>query len=263
MPVATGKKRMDPCRGKVLIIDDDKWVCETLTYLFARRHLDVDSAFTGRDGLSQIKNTAADLVILDFDLPDIDGLAVLSKLKKINGNLPVVFMTGYGSEKVSIKAFKLGIEDYFIKPIHPKKLESKVLEVIENRKKEADPNDGVHYFPELDENRIEEDSGIGRALQYIKNNFDSPVPLKKLAELAGCSMSHFSRTFKKLTDMTPTDYINLLRVKKAEHLISNNDTGISEVAFIAGFNSLRQFERAFKCVYGKSPTEYRGGPSGK
>ncbi|MDH3975890.1 MAG: response regulator transcription factor [Deltaproteobacteria bacterium] len=245
-------------KGRLLVIDDEKWICESLSLLLSRRGLHVDSALSGNEALKFVKKELVDLVILDYNLPDMTGLDVLAAIREIAPDLPVLFMTGHGSETISIKAFKLGISDYFIKPFDPKILIEKVLDIVGERKdREATFFAGLPLQPDFDDELIEDSKGIGRAVKYLNDNYKTRITLEEVANVAGVSRYHFTRLFKKVMGISFTNYLNYFRVKKAEEALSQQDANISEIAFSVGFNSLRQFERAFKTTLGQTAAEYR------
>ncbi len=246
-------------KGRILIVDDEKMICDTLSLILSRRGIDISAAYSGQEALKSVKKNHFDLIILDFSLPDIDGLNVLTQLKEIDPQLPVIFMTGYGSETVSIKAFKLGVSDYFIKPFNPREIGDRALEIISNGKdKEAAmPSETAASFPLVLDKDTQTSSGIGRAVQYLKNNYKSRISLEDISVIAGLSRYHFTRAFKRVMGIPFSDYLNHLRVKKSEETLACMEINISEVAYSVGFNSLRQFERAFKKAYGITPIEYR------
>ncbi len=243
--------------GRIIVIDDEKWIGESLGLLFSRKGFDVKSVLSGEKAIELIEKKPVDLVILDYNLPDMNGLEVLEKIRATDSNLPVIFMTGYGSETISIKAFKLGIDDYLIKPFDPKALMSRVFEIMGGKKKAQLKNfEGLAIPPEVGA-EIEDTSSIGRAIQFIKNNYQTRISLEEVVEAAGISRFHFTRLFKKIMGISFTDYLNYLRTKKAEEIILRRGINVSEVAFAVGYNSLRQFERAFKSVYGKTALQHR------
>ncbi|MCL4871245.1 MAG: GAF domain-containing protein [Anaerolineae bacterium] len=102
---------------RILIIDDSKEVNRHLSELllptFGFKTL---SAMDGRTGLDMILAERPDLVMLDLNMPEMTGLDVLQALAHASVTIPVVLMTGYGSEKSAIEAFRLGIKDYLVKP---------------------------------------------------------------------------------------------------------------------------------------------------
>jgi GAF domain-containing protein/CheY-like chemotaxis protein len=102
---------------RILVIDDSKEVnrhlSEQLLPTFGFKTL---SAMDGRTGLDMILAEKPDLVMLDLNMPEMTGLDVLQALAHASTNIPVVLMTGYGSEKSAIEGFRLGIKDYLVKP---------------------------------------------------------------------------------------------------------------------------------------------------
>ena len=103
-------------RQQILVVDDDLTVQEVLTF-FLRGAYDGSHATTGANALMKLHRDPVDLVILDHRLPDRTGLDILRELKSIRLSLPVIMMTGYGSEWICAAAFKLGVTDYLQKPV--------------------------------------------------------------------------------------------------------------------------------------------------
>ncbi|MBE9536780.1 MAG: response regulator transcription factor [Proteobacteria bacterium] len=247
------KRRSRNAKKTVLIVDDEPMICETLGTLLSRRGLVFKQALTGKEAIESIEKREAGLVILDFSLPDMDGLKVLEKIRDLEPDIPVIFMTGYGSETVSIRAFKLGISDYFIKPFHPRSLVDKAARLAGIKDDEADDYKDETSIPK----KIENTSEIAKAVEHMKKNYSSKISLKEISDIAGISKFHFTRSFKKVMNMSFSDYLNHLRVRKAEEFLYSNTANISSVAYKNGFSSLRQFERSFKKVTGKTPMQFR------
>jgi len=102
---------------KILIIDDDTYICDLLNNYLARNGYETVSAYKGKEALKKIIDTTFDLVLCDFRLPDMDGMEVLNTVKSKNDNIPVIIMTAYADIKTAVKAIKSGAFDYVAKPI--------------------------------------------------------------------------------------------------------------------------------------------------
>lgn len=101
----------------ILVIDDSKEIVKHLTERVLPSHgYKTLHAYDGQSGLKLIREEKPNLVMLDFNLPEMTGLDVLQKLAQESMDTPVVLMTGYGSELSAIEAFRLGAKDYLIKP---------------------------------------------------------------------------------------------------------------------------------------------------
>jgi len=98
---------------------------------------------------------------------------------------------------------------------------------------------------------------IEHARHYIHDHFGDKLSLVAVARTVNMSPSGFSRQFKQATGMNFVQYVALARVEEARDLLKNPHARISEIAFAVGFQSLSQFNRAFKQVIGQSPREYR------
>ena len=102
---------------QILIIDDSREIVKHLTeHVLPTFGYKTLYAYDGQTGLARIREKKPDLVMLDFNLPEMTGLDVLQQMAQESISTPVILMTGYGSELSAIEAFRLGAKDYLIKP---------------------------------------------------------------------------------------------------------------------------------------------------
>lgn len=100
---------------------------------------------------------------------------------------------------------------------------------------------------------------VRRARQYIMDHLAVPMTLDEVAEHAGVSPFHFCKIFKRATGLTFTEFVNRARVEHAKKLLLKPQSRITEIAYDVGFQSLSQFNRSFRRVTAKSPSEFRVG----
>jgi AraC-like DNA-binding protein/ligand-binding sensor protein len=98
---------------------------------------------------------------------------------------------------------------------------------------------------------------VQKAREYILQHKMEPLSLAVVAQASGASVFHFCKVFKKTTGLKFTDYVARVRLEDAKTQLLNPSRRISEVAYDVGFQSLTQFNRVFKRVFGQSPTEFR------
>jgi len=98
---------------------------------------------------------------------------------------------------------------------------------------------------------------IWKARNFIHEHSDDELSLTKVAKFAHISPNHLSDTFKEVAGINFVDYVARIRVGKARDLLQNSNLRISEIAFAVGFQSLSQFNRVFKKLTRKSPTQFR------
>ena len=99
---------------------------------------------------------------------------------------------------------------------------------------------------------------IEKTAVYIQDNFSADISLAKAAELFSVSPEHLSRQFRRQTGFGFNEYVTLIRLKRAEYILSENpNIAVSDVAYACGFNDSNYFSTKFKDTYGTSPLKYR------
>lgn len=96
-----------------------------------------------------------------------------------------------------------------------------------------------------------------KAIRHIRQNLERPIRLGEIAKIAGASVRHFSKVFKSETGFTFIDFLTRERVELAKKRIRESNERISDIAFASGFDSIAQFNRAFKRISGEAPSSYR------
>ena len=99
---------------------------------------------------------------------------------------------------------------------------------------------------------------VQTAIKYIQENYMSTIRLSEVAKMLSVSEEHLSRTFKKEITFGFSEYITLIRLQKAEHMLKNEPSrSVTEVAYACGFNDSNYFSYKFKKAYGLAPSEVR------
>jgi AraC-like DNA-binding protein/ligand-binding sensor protein len=98
---------------------------------------------------------------------------------------------------------------------------------------------------------------VRKAREYIGQHKMEPLSLATVAQASGASVSYFCKVFRKTTGLKFTDYVSRVRLEDAKAELLNPNRHISEIAYDVGFQSLHQFNRVFKCIFGQSPTQFR------
>lgn len=106
---------------RLLLIDDDEVVLQSLGRLLESQGYQVEKAHNGFEALEKAQNQAFDLVISDIRMPGMDGIELIQKLRELNQErrreaIPEILITGYSDENTYLKAFKLKVTDYLYKP---------------------------------------------------------------------------------------------------------------------------------------------------
>jgi two-component system, NtrC family, response regulator HydG len=125
----------------ILIIDDDPSFCSLLKSFLSKNSYQVEEAHTARDGLRAVYEHNFDLVLIDYRLPDLDGLELLKNIKKKYFHLPVIIMTNYANIRTAVDAMKLGAFEYVTKPINPDEILLTIGKALQSVNESAEEQD--------------------------------------------------------------------------------------------------------------------------
>ena len=115
----------------LLLVDDEKGYAEVLSKRMGRREIDVTIALSGSEAIQALRKRDFDAVVLDLKMEDMDGIEVLKIFKKMDPKMPVIMLTGHGSEKAAKEGMALGAFDYLTKPCDLKELIKRIKEAAE------------------------------------------------------------------------------------------------------------------------------------
>lgn len=115
---------------KILVVDDEVEVGDFLCGFLQRLGLESHKAVSGEEALEMFNLVKPDWVFLDLKMPDIDGLEVLRRMKKIHQPIQALMITGMNDELSENEAYALGVKDYLIKPIDLDELRTKINKYI-------------------------------------------------------------------------------------------------------------------------------------
>ncbi len=103
--------------AKILVVDDEKSIRNTLKEILEYEKHEVDLAENGLVGLDMLKSNSFDVVLLDIKMPEMDGIEVLEQIGNLNSDVQVVMISGHGNVDTAVKAVKMGAFDFIEKPL--------------------------------------------------------------------------------------------------------------------------------------------------
>ncbi len=249
---------MPTLSGRILIVDDDPSVVEALSTALMPSY-EVLSAHTGLWALEILGHQVPDLILLDYFLPDVSGLTILHILHQAYPSVPVILITGFGSEEVAVEAFRGGVRDYLKKPINMHDILARVRSHLTagrceglssaagSTKGAAWPNGGPGFH----------DTALERAIAFIDDQLHTKIMLDQVAREAGMSKFHFCRYFKVITGLTFREFLARRRIARAIDLLRDSRRSVTEVYLEVGFKDMSHFGRVFRKVTGQPPSRYR------
>lgn len=128
------QSRSHKSKATILVVDDEPQVAETLRGILEFEGFQVEIVENGRKALDRLTSGHCfDLLITDMKMPEMDGLELLRRIKKLRKNLPVIVLTAYATLKSGLQAIKEGVYDYVSKPFSVNLLMNVVREALKER----------------------------------------------------------------------------------------------------------------------------------
>ncbi|KQC09888.1 MAG: hypothetical protein APR54_03455 [Candidatus Cloacimonas sp. SDB] len=193
---------------KILIIEDDKVMNNLLTGWLRNNNFSVESSVNGTNGINKVKTFKPDILILDVDLPDLNGFEVLKRVSSIDQELVTIMITGFGNVKDAVTAMKMGALNYVSKPFNNEELLLIINRGLNNKKLQ----NRVHYL----ENKlsIKDDFLIGNceATQKMLELVEIVAPTDVSVILSGRSGTGKELLARMIHDMSNRKHRSFLAV---------------------------------------------------
>jgi two-component system, response regulator YesN len=233
----------------ILLVDDDRDFREEFREAFEEyRFVEAQNGTEALDLLA--KPNEIDLVILDVRLPDMRGTRVLTEVKRLAPDLPVVILTGFSSKDVAIEALKGDADDYVEKPVDAQKTAAIIRRLLlETKPAWPGADSGV-------------EDKIIRIKSYVERNYDKMVSLEDAASLVCLSPKYLSRLFRDRTGRGFNEYRLERKIEQSKRLLRETSATVNQIATHIGYQNPESFIRIFKKMSGCTPSEFRQDPSG-
>lgn len=124
--VMKGSEKYQGERIRLLLVDDEEGYVKVLAKRMTRRNMVVMTALSGSEGIQRLRKEDFDVAILDLKMEDMDGIEVLRVFKKMVPDMPVIMLTGHGTEKAAREGLEVGAFDYLMKPCDLEELVEKI-----------------------------------------------------------------------------------------------------------------------------------------
>ena len=237
---------------RVLLVDDEIMIREGFKQLFDWQAHDcevVGEAGDGMEALTQIDTLRPDIVIMDINIPIMNGLKVIQLSRIKHPNTAFVIVSGYDDFSYCREALRLQITDYILKPVNYEEfgtcIDNLKISLFERRVSSA-------AEPEKQEERAI--TGITR---YLQEHLAEEISLSVLAEQFHLNPQYISQLFKSEIGVNFLVYLTNIRMEKAKKLLLSTALSIAEVAEQSGYGDYRVFTKVFKKSDGITPSQYR------
>ncbi|GJM34409.1 MAG: hypothetical protein DHS20C18_34100 [Saprospiraceae bacterium] len=250
----------------ILVVEDNHNLQDYIRMILEEKY-QVITAENGQIALEKLSSfplgldgAGVELILSDLMMPVMDGYQLLEKLKSATAtrHLPVIMLTARAETKDKLKALRIGVDDYLLKPFDEEELLVRIENLLKNKAArnkefltETQKEDAVPALSKPDQEWLEifED--------YVQKNLSADIlNIPTLASEFAMSESTLLRQLKRLTGLSPLQYLLEVRLSEARQLLENRiHNSISKVASEVGYSDVRSFSRSFKKRFGKLPSE--------
>lgn len=242
----------------ILIVEDNNELRNFIVD-FLKKYYAVLSAKNGREALELVKDQNVHLVVSDVMMPEMDGFELCKEIKSQieTSHIPIILLTALSSQENTSSGLEMGADAYITKPFDEKIFLSQIRNLIQQRKRlqNSYSKKFLSYQP-LEVGSLD-NYFLNRIHKIIEKNIENEhFSVEMLASEIGLSRSQLHRKLKLISDKTTSEYIMMVRIRKATSLLSTKNFTIDEVSYQTGFNSHSYFTKCFKKIHKKSPKEF-------
>ncbi len=254
-------KRTRPEDKPAILLVEDNLGLQVFIDQILHDHYHVSIVQNGKEALEELNSRKFDLIVSDLMMPVMDGYELLDRVKSDDRTrgIPFIMLSARAEMQDKLRALRTGVDDYLTKPFEEEELKARVENLLANlavRKAAA--------FQISTENR--QLSDISSADQIWLKKFEDfihqhykfdKLSIPDIADEFAVSESTLLRQLKRLTGLSPVQYIQEVRLGQARIILDENPyIPVSRLASEVGYKDLRTFSRSFKKRFGKAPSEY-------
>jgi len=243
----------------ILLIDDEEEILNFLQRTLSSKYntLKAESATAG---LEILQNEAVQLIICDVMMPGMDGFEFCKIVKSDfdHSHIPVILLTAKNTIQSKVQGLEMGAEAYIEKPFSKEYLLAQIASLLANRNmiREHFAASPLVHLKSIAHSRSDE-----RFLEDLNEMIsekieDSELDVEKLAGLMNMSRVTLYRKIKAISNLSPLELINIIRLKKAAELLAKGEHKMYEISAIVGYSSQSNFARNFQKQFNMTPTEY-------
>ena len=241
-------------KKKLLIVEDNVKLLNSMSALF-EDYFDIHEATNGIEGVEKARLHKPNIIISDIMMPEMNGYELVEELKSNDrtSHIPIILLTALGEDERKIEGYNYGADDYIVKPFKFDLLLSRVNNMLKTReqlRRIYDKSTPVNHEFGVKDPLLSHMEAL-LVNHYRFRNFTIP----EIADMMNMTTPKLEREIKKLTGMTPIQYVNDFRLHKAKDMLMQGEKSIFEVSHSLGFKSLSYFGKAYKEKFGVAPSK--------
>lgn len=242
----------------MIIAEDEELLLHSLAKKIESMNVNfevVGKAQTGVHAYELVKQLSPDLVITDIRMPEMDGIALLQKIRDNYPLIDFIITSGYSDFEYAKSAIHLQVSEYLLKPIDPEELLSALVNLKNKYEIQQSSFNDIFNTATARNTPVQ----IASVLKdYLIKNYNKDINLNLIANNMNYSPSYLTKIFYQFYECSPSKYLINLRIQKAQQLLLHNpELSIRQIGESIGYEDQGYFSRIFKKQTGLSPLEYR------
>ncbi|WP_143961263.1 two-component regulator propeller domain-containing protein [Litoribacter populi] len=252
--------KSDQSKPAILIAEDNKELQHFL-YNHLKKEFVVFKAENGQEALNLLDSKPIDLIISDIMMPVMNGFDLCKAVKgQVDySHIPVVLLTAKQNLQSKIEGLEMGADVYIEKPFSMDYLTLQIKNLLHYRDqiRQSFANSPLVLAETIAHTHADEQF-LTKINQIILDNLSNEIfGVNELAEAMNTSQSSLLRKIKGISQLTPNEYIRLVRLKKAAEMLQAGTHTITEICSLVGFNSPSYFSKCFAKQFGELPKDYQ------
>ena len=247
----------------LLIVDDEPVIRRGIKSLAILSEIGINKIFEAGNAekcLEIIDKEQIDIIMLDINMPNTDGLTLAKMLKEKNKNFAIIMVTGYDYFEYMQTAIRLGVDDYLLKPVNKTDIELVLKRMIDKIEKIRLENRLLELNVTSESIPSGDNSSFKIVREYMNEHlFDSDLSLGYMAENLGFNSSYLSGIIKQIYGIPFQEYVALKRMEQAKILCLSTDMKNYEIAEEIGYEDVNYFTNRFKKTFGITPKQFKQG----
>ena len=249
----------------ILLVDDKSSDLFKLKEILQHHNFKLLTAHDGGQALAQVQTEMPDLIVMDIEIPIIDGLTAcrIIKAKHKLQHIPVILLSSQQGLSSKLAGFESGCTDYITKPFHPEEVVARIAlrldhtEIIHhlvetrssrplNTQKESANNNGITHC-----------QLVIQACELLIKNIQTPPTIEQLARQLQTNRNYLNKAFQESLGLTTFAWLREERLRQASYLLKETTQPLKRISYQCGYSTPSSFITSFKKRFGITPSEYR------
>ncbi|WP_313130889.1 response regulator transcription factor [Anaerocolumna sp.] len=239
---------------RAIVVDDEEMIRNGMSRQIETMGLSIKVVAKAKDGVEALEHFhtyTPDILLMDINLPRIDGLECIRRIREMNQICVIIIVSGYDEFEYARQAIKHNVDFYMLKPVEDDEFKTVIQQAIAKYNNRIEQQNIISRFTE------QKPKPRSTVIEFINTHYTQKELSSEILEKEfNLSRTALFKLMKELTGMSFVEYLTMLRINYSIRLLKEDKT-IGEISNLSGYADQYYFSRVFKKKTGFTPTEYR------